>query len=1030
MEKSWEQVLAVLAIVKSGGAYLPVDSNNPAQRIEQLLELGEVNQLITQECFYETVVDTGWDGKYLCHVVATADLSGEVVSAPDCTANQKDLAYVIFTSGSTGTPKGVMIDHRGAVNTIDSMNDDFSVTAKDRILGLSALNFDLSVYDIFGPLSVGGTLVLPEAELAKDVAHWHELVEENQVSLWNTVPALMQLYVDHLEMNSLPMSPVLRQVLMSGDWIPLSLPERIKTLSPKAQVCSLGGATEASIWSITYPIEHVDDGWCSIPYGKPMRNQTFHVLRNFEDCPDLVAGELYIGGIGVARGYWKEEQRTNESFIKNPHNGELLYRTGDIGRYLPDGNIEFLGREDEQVKVQGYRIELGDIDAAMVRHPIVTESVTVAAGTTNNKRLVNFVVLNMREEPTPDPLKTIVDPVEISIFKLNRPGLRPLSEGIPIYNLPAPRHDMLSGDSLAQQWHCTALAGNASITTMSINTLSELLACAAQYSATGASLPKYFYPSTGSLNAVQLYVSLEADTVEELEAGCYYYDPATHQLARLSDNRPVFESSGSYESSISNEPSMSCALGLHLVLETQAIEPLYGIRAENLGIVESGYLAALLMATAAARQIHLHTSEAPQALSERLQLSDCGRLLVSLSGGQLVEALLSHSVQRDFNGAADEVELPAITVAVRGRIGLNSRQSFRRFEGGKKVSLSAMAILLATAAVSMGDLALDMFIYVKAHRVGSLAEGYYRYCPDHHSLIRVGDGNKEDPHFRYLGVNESTYLHSAFALYLVGKSDDCFTAGIVGQHLLSICFAEQVGLCPVGFFDEQGLSSLWSMNGGQQVVHSFLGGSLDAKQLTRWVEQGADSELGYVGVIQTYLEERLPEFMVPKTIIPLDRMPLTPNGKVNRNALPLPDLTSAESENHIEPKTEYELQLAQLWADVLGLDKVGVQDNFIKRGGNSLSIIQLQTRIRAQLRVDIELRQLYENQTVASQAELIAAFLSESGEKGELLTAADVKAMALQQRIKSYVAGLSDSEVNNLLVQLQKTKREPEEVSL
>lgn len=1012
MLKGWEQVVAVLAVLKAGGVYLPVDAALPDTRIEQILVQAGAKLLITQP----PLACRPWTDGYSVILIDAKVLDNADSDNPAIERGATELAYIIFTSGSTGVPKGVMIDHRGPINTNDSINRMFDVGPQDRILGLSSLSFDLSVYDIFGILAAGGALVLPDEDKFKDPAHWSELLVQHNISIWNTVPALMQVLVDYCESTNTAVTGSLRQVMMSGDWIPLSLSERIWALNENIRVTSLGGATEASIWSIYYPIDEVLPHWKSIPYGEPLANQTYHVLKSdYRSCPDWVPGELYIGGIGVAKGYWGDEEKTASHFVIHPDTGEALYRTGDVGRYFPDGNIEFLGREDEQAKVQGYRIELGDIDAVMIRHPMISESVTLAVGTTTNKRLVNFVVLNVPKEPAADLRKTIVDPVESSMFKLNRPGLRPLTAGIDICNLPAPRHDMQSGDSLAQQWHSAALPGNASMTAMSLNTFSELLSCVAQYPAAGASLPKCFYPSTGSLNAVQLYISIAAGTVKGLEEGCYYYDPATHQLAYLSGKSPAIDA------------DISCGLGLHLVLEAQAIEPLYGARSDELGGVESGYLVALLTATAAARQIHLHPGEAPQALSEWLQLSDSGRLLVNLFGGQLTEALPGRSVEYVCNGTTSDVALPALTVPASGRIGLTTRQSFRRFEGREKVSMSAMATLLATAATSVGDTPLQIFIYVKANRVGSLAEGYYRYFPEHHSLVAVGDGHNEDPHFRYLGINESIYLHSSFALYLVGKVDSCLLAGVVGQHLISICTAERVGLCPIGFFDERGLDTVWSMNEGQQVVHSFLGGPLDAIQLTRCVEQGSDSEQRYTDVIQTYLADRLPEYMVPKTIIPLDKMPLTSNGKVDRKALPVPDLGSAEA--HVEPQTVQEQRLAPLWAEVLGLDKVGVQDNFMARGGNSLSIVQLQTRIRAQLRVDLDLRQLYENQTVASQAALVARLLGKSGGQGELLTVANIKAMALQQKINRYVTDLSDGEVSSLLAQLGDADSQPEEVS-
>jgi non-ribosomal peptide synthase protein (TIGR01720 family) len=187
--------------------------------------------------------------------------------------------------------------------------------------------------------------------------------------------------------------------MMSGDWIPVSLPDRIKALVHDIEVVSLGGATEASIWSILYPIKEVDPDWKSIPYGGPMWNQSWQVLNErLEPCPVWTVGELYIGGIGLAKGYWRDEQKTARSFITHPRSGERLYRTGDLGRYLPDGNIEFLGREDSQVKIQGYRIELGEIEAALEEHEDVRTAVVNAFGEQRgSKRLIGYVVPEQRQ---------------------------------------------------------------------------------------------------------------------------------------------------------------------------------------------------------------------------------------------------------------------------------------------------------------------------------------------------------------------------------------------------------------------------------------------------------------------------------------------------------------------------------------------------------------------------------------------------------------------------------------------------------
>jgi amino acid adenylation domain-containing protein len=393
LERGWEQVAAVLGVLKSGAPYLPIAPDLPPERFLHLLERGEVEVAVTSRAVAR---DRRWPAAVRRVAVddpALGKLSGRGAGR---VGTPEDLAYLIFTSGSTGLPKGVMIDHRGAVNTILDVNRRFGIGAEDRVLALSALSFDLSVYDVFGTLAAGGAVVMPEPAANREPGRWREWMERERVTVWNSVPALMQMLVDHLEGRGEALPPSLRLVLMSGDWIPVTLPDRIRGLRDGVELVSLGGATEASIWSICQPIGEVEPSWTSIPYGRPMANQRFHVLNEaLLPCPAWVPGQLHIAGQGLARGYWRDEATTAASFFLHPATGEPLYRTGDLGRYLPDGTIELLGREDFQVKVQGYRIELEEIEAALARHPSVRASVVTAVGEERGgKRLVAYVTLD------------------------------------------------------------------------------------------------------------------------------------------------------------------------------------------------------------------------------------------------------------------------------------------------------------------------------------------------------------------------------------------------------------------------------------------------------------------------------------------------------------------------------------------------------------------------------------------------------------------------------------------------------------
>ncbi|SEP53568.1 non-ribosomal peptide synthetase [Amycolatopsis saalfeldensis] len=397
LPKGWQQAVAVFGALTAGGAYVPIDPAWPHDRIRYLIGDTKAVAVLTD-------VETGGALADLDIPVLTVEHPDEAPAGAEPGPAERepgDLAYVIYTSGSTGKPKGAMLDHRGPANTIADINRRFGVGPGDVLFGISSLCFDLSVYDLFGAVVAGATLVLPSPAQTTP-ASWVGLVRAHEVTVWNSVPAIMQLAVDEAESSSLEL-PSLRTVLLSGDWIPVNLPERIKAVAPNAKVISLGGATEGSIWSICFPIERREPGWTSIPYGRPLANQSWHILdETGRDAPTWVPGHLHIGGAGVALGYFNDPERTGAAFVSHPRAGERLYRTGDLGRYLPSGDIEFLGRSDFQVKIQGFRVEPGEIEQALLDHRDVGRAVVVARDTASGKQLAAFVVGRDRAPAIPE----------------------------------------------------------------------------------------------------------------------------------------------------------------------------------------------------------------------------------------------------------------------------------------------------------------------------------------------------------------------------------------------------------------------------------------------------------------------------------------------------------------------------------------------------------------------------------------------------------------------------------------------------
>jgi amino acid adenylation domain-containing protein len=576
LPKSADQVVAVLGILEAGAAYLPIEPGLPQERIEELLRLSGAAAVVTHSMVRA--------GRPLPECISVIDVDALKPVAPRPLPTLRaptDLAYVIYTSGSTGTPKGVAIDHRGALNTCIDVNQRFSVGPDDRVLGLSALNFDLSVWDIFGVLGAGGALVLPEAARAREPAHWAACMERHGVTIWNTVPALLDLYVGYLRDVAEQCDVRLRVAMMSGDWISLSLPAQIRAWCPNAQAFSLGGATEASIWSIIYPIDEIDPSWRSIPYGLPMLNQTFDVRDSqLNLCPIGVPGELCIGGIGVAMGYWRDTPRTSLQFVICPSSGARLYRTGDLGRWLANGTLEILGRMDFQVKINGYRVELGEIEAAMSAYPGVQTAVAHVTGSTGKAgQLVGYY---LRDSDTAnndaDKLRT----------RLAQPGIRCVDG--PSLVLPA------TNRSSSARRSTRVFDAN----TVPLAALAQVLEPLRQIS--DGALVRHRYASGGSLYPVQLYVHVGCGRVAGLAAGLHYYHPGLNALQMIA---PELELGADLYPRVNQAIVASAAFRLFLVGSRQAIEPMYGDAAPTLCLLEAGAMSQLLEDAAAAAGIGL-----------------------------------------------------------------------------------------------------------------------------------------------------------------------------------------------------------------------------------------------------------------------------------------------------------------------------------------------------------------------------------------------------------------------------------------
>jgi L-cysteine---[L-cysteinyl-carrier protein] ligase PchF len=943
LDKGWQQVAAVLGVCQSGAAYLPIDPQWPAARRRDLLDQGAVRVVVTSP---RLRAELTWPADV--HLVTIGD--PEVRDAYDgplaVVASPEDLAYVIFTSGSTGQPKGVMIDHRGAANTIQDMNRRFQVGSTDRVLSLSALSFDLSVYDIFGVLAAGGTVVMPAPSGVHEPAHWNDLVVRHGVTIWNSVPALMQVWLDSHTAGPLPGS-TLRLALLSGDWIPVGLPDAVRRDQPGVEVISLGGATEASIWSVCYPIGQVPPDWSRIPYGRPLANQTMHVLtERLEPCPVWTAGEIYIGGTGVARGYWADTARTQERFIVHPGTHERLYRTGDLGRYLPGGDIEFLGRQDSQVKINGYRIELGEITAALLHQPGVAEAV-VGVDTnpaTARRHLVAHVV------PA-----------------ANRSGEPAAPEDAAGWQTDGWQTDGWQTDGWqADGWQAVIAAGEAELGQVASDLAPALAAYRDEWWAMERLCP-----------------SIMARTLAELGVFCAPGDTATaKEIVARGRVKPLYGGLVEQWLGVLASEGMLRATGRQGEYRCER-----GLDAGQLdGAVRQGLAALQVGNSQAALMQYVAICADNQVALLRGEVSPLQLLMPGGDSGVTEELYATNPVSHMQNRIAARVVSSYVDARSKDR-------PLVALEVGAGTGATSTLVLpqLNTSAVTYWFTDISTYFTGRAktrfraypfvnYRVFDIdrepaAQGFGPGTVDIVIAANVMHDAKDLD--RSLAHLRSVLTPGGLLLLIEGTANSLVQMITVGfiEGLAHDRGAQRLPLLPVPQWRERieavGFPRFASIPDGPPAVdahvqHVLLGlapgdrAGLDGPQLRR------------------ALERTLPEYLVPRHILLVDRLPLTANGKVDRSALPSP-WHETEAAEQVAPRDETEKLLLAIWRDALERDDFGVEDNFFELGGDSLHAVNILGRIRDEFGMEANAEEgmelLFDNPTIA---ELAAALAQES----------------------------------------------------
>ncbi|MFE9657887.1 amino acid adenylation domain-containing protein, partial [Micromonospora sp. NPDC006431] len=425
--RSTQLLITLLAIGKTGAAYLPIDPEHPATRIQQLLADARPRLLITTTGNGATGVPV----LYLDDPETAAAVAARPTTNPTPGTHPDHTAYLIYTSGSTGRPKGVMVSHRSIVNRLDWMQAEFGLTPEDRVLQKTPAGFDVSVWEFFWPVLVGATLVMAKPDGHREPDYLAALIQRERITTIHFVPSMLATF---LQEPATTACRSLKRVICSGEALPAHLAEKFHA-TLQAGLFNLYGPTEAAVDVTFAPCTPGRQG-ASVPIGRPVWNTQVYVLdRCLRPLPPGVPGELYLAGVQLARGYHNRPDLTAERFTANPHGtpGSRLYRTGDLARWLPDGTLDFLGRVDHQVKLRGMRIELGEIESTILEHEAVGEAVvTLDVDQRGEQRLVGYLVpdgsraaavralLALEKDRTADGVPRMTFPDGMSVFYRNR----------------------------------------------------------------------------------------------------------------------------------------------------------------------------------------------------------------------------------------------------------------------------------------------------------------------------------------------------------------------------------------------------------------------------------------------------------------------------------------------------------------------------------------------------------------------------------------------------------------------------------
>ena len=958
VERSFDMVIGMLGILKAGGAYVPLDPTHPPERLNFMLEDAQVPVLLTQQRWVERL------GRQKSHIICLdkdwETIAQESEDNPISNITVDNLAYIIYTSGSTGKPKGVQIEHRGLLNLVFWHQKAFAVSPIDRVTQIAGVAFDACSWEILPYLSAGASIYFPDDEIRLTP----EKLRDWLVSKAITITFLPTPLAEKLLLLDLSNNTALRILLTGGDKL-----HQYPLAEYPFQVVNNYGPTENTVVTTSGQVSVKNQADLSPTIGRPIANTQVYILdKHLQPVPIGVPGELYISGDGLARGYLNLPELTQNQFLQET--GFLskvrLYKTGDLVRYRSDGNIEFLGRLDEQVKVRGYRIELGEIEAVLSQHPAVLQTVVMTREDVGEKRLVAYVALKDEFSSDQEQMQQMqLQDEQVLQWQMlyDETYNQPAADSDPTFNivgwnssytgLPIPAEQI-------REWVNNQVAQILALQpkqVLEIGCGTGLLLfriaphCTKYYATDFSPISlNYIEKQLAQLPQVTLHQKMATD-FEKVEAQAFdavilnsvvQYFPNIDYLVQVLEGAVRSSAPGGFIF-IGDVRSLSLLPAFHASVQLYQAEPsltrselqqrvIMQIFQETELVIDPAFFSAL-------------KQRFPQISHVQIQLMR-GRNHNELTQFRY-NAILHIGDETDSRKTPPQPSLQRgeniLTSPGGGEINEGFLESLDWHENNLTVA-TVRQVLIENQPEILGITNVPNARVMAAVKTAEwLSSEDYKTAAQMREALQQYQNLGVDPEDLYALANQLPYNVD------ISWSD----SGSEGRY--SVVFLREDAIGKITIPDSTTHSRSWQ---------SYANNPLQAKAARKLVPQ-----------LQTYLAQKLPEYMIPSAFMVLESLPLTPNGKVDRRALPAPDAIKPELAGaYVAPRTSVEEVLVKIWAEVLGVKRVGIHDNFFELGGHSLLATQLVSRVRDVFKVELPLRSVFEAPTIAELSKVVESF--------------------------------------------------------